>query len=230
MTVMSALSRETLEFISSWAEVLTAVFGILAATGAVVYLLANRPLKRLEKHDNDLMQANVSEARIAQQRVEIELAKQKERTAKAEDAAANAALALAKFKEPRSLSPEQQTKLIADTKPFASQNFAFAVFPDPEPQALARVIDGLLKSVGWNRVPSQIQRDGGVLMDIAGESAAQISDSGIDVYIAPDDTESIPAQKAICSALMAFHCETHRTPQLAGKTPRAITISVGKKL
>jgi hypothetical protein len=177
------------------------------------------------------LEKGAAEAKAAQQRVETALAQQKERTASAEKAASDAALALAKFKEPRSLSPERQDKLVADAKPFAGQNFAFAVFPDPEPQALTRVLDELLKSAGWNRVPAQIQRTGGVLMEIAGESAAQISDSGVDAYIALDDMESVQAQHAFCTALLAagIGCENHRTPQLAGKTPRAITISIGKK-
>jgi hypothetical protein len=147
------------------------------------------------------LQRSASDAKAAQQRVETELTKQKERTAKAERAASDAALALAQFKAPRSLSPEQQNMLVASVKPFAGQDFAFAVFPDPEPQALTRVIDELLKSAGWKRVPAQIQREGGILMDIAGESAAQISDSGVDAYIAPDGAESEHAQAAICSAL-----------------------------
>jgi hypothetical protein len=151
--------------------------------------------------------------------------------ARANVRAAEAALALAKYKAPRDLSPVQQERLIAVLKPFAGQNFACAVFPDPESVALTRLLDTLAKSSGWKRVPSQIQRDGGVLTEVNGESAATIFDSGVTAYIAPDDQESVPAQKAFCSTLMAdgIHCETHRTPQLAGRTPRAITIAVGKK-
>jgi hypothetical protein len=160
-----------------------------------------------------------------------ELGRQQERTAKAEKAASDASLSLEKFKEPRTLSPEQQEKLIAILKPFAGQHFACAAFPDPEPLALIRLLDTLAKASGWRRVPSQIERSGGVLMEIAGETAASIFDSGVNAYISPDDQESVPAQMALCSALMAdgVQCETHRTPQLAGKNPRAITIAIGKK-
>lgn len=177
------------------------------------------------------VQVDASNALAAQQKVEIELDKQRVRTANAEKAASDAALALAKFKEPRSLSPAQQAKFVTGARPFAGQNFALAVFPDPEPQALARKIDELLKSSGWNRVPSQIEREGGVLMYISGESAAQISDSGVDMYISPEDIESANAQHVLCSELLdaGISCENHRTPQLAGKTPRAITIAIGKK-
>jgi hypothetical protein len=231
ITVMSALSRETLELISSWAEVLTALFGILAATAAVVFLLASKPLRKIEEHDNEVLQGKVAEAQGNLVQQQNELAKQKERTAGAEKAAADAALALARFREPRTLTPEQQDNLITALKPFAGQNFACAVFPDPEPLALIRLLDTLAKSANWKRVPSQIDRPGGVLVEIAGESAATVFDPGVTAYIAPDDRESVPAQMALCSTLIAagIHCETHRTPQLAGKLPRAITISVGKK-
>lgn len=175
-----------------------------------------------------VLQKAADDAKAAQQNVETELAKQKERTANAEKAASDAALALAKFKEPRSLSPEQQDTLIKVLNPFAGQNFAFGVFPDPEPLALLSLIDATLKSAGWKRVPSQI---GAVEVIAAGESAATIYDSGVAVYIGPQDMESAAAQAALCSALTdaGIRCERHRTPQLEGKTPRAITISIGKK-
>ena len=145
--------------------------------------------------------------------------------------AQQAKLELAKFKEPRKLSQEQQHKIVASVSPFTGQNFAVAVFPEPEPIALAIIVDKVLKSAGWNRVPSQIHREGGVLINVAGVSAASIFDAGVEAYIAPDDVESTKAQEAFCSAMSAsgIPCERHRTPQLAGKTPRAITVSIGKK-
>lgn len=104
------------------------------------------------------LQKDATDAKTEQQRVETDLAKQRALTAKAQKEASDAALALAKFKAPRTLSPEQRENLISALKPFAGQNFALAVFSDPEALALVRVLDALLKSAGWNRVPSQIQR------------------------------------------------------------------------
>ncbi len=177
------------------------------------------------------LQKDAADAEAAQKRVETDLEAQKQHTAEAQKAAADAALELAKFKAPRILSPEKQEAIIAALRPFAGQSFALAVFPDPEPLALIRSLDTLLRSAGWTRVPAQIQRDGGILVDVEGESAASIFDSGVDAYIAPDDTQSVGAQHAFCQSLVSvgIPCQTHHTPQLAGKTPRAITISVGKK-
>ena len=177
------------------------------------------------------LEKSASNAKTAQEQVEKELEAQRELTARAQKEASDAALALAKFKEPRTIPPDRQEASIAALKPFAGQKFALAVFPDPEPLALIRTLDVLLKAAGWQRVPAQIQRDGGVLVEVAGDSAASIFDSGVDAYVAPDDTESLDAQIAFCQSLFnaGIPCERHRTPQLTGKTPRAITISVGKK-
>jgi hypothetical protein len=63
---MSGLSRETLDLISPWAEILTAAFGTLAATGAVIYLLANKPLKKkIEAFDNQVPKRRVADAQKA---------------------------------------------------------------------------------------------------------------------------------------------------------------------
>jgi hypothetical protein len=204
-----------------WALIFTAIaaIGVVLATRLVV-----TQGKKLADAQTNLI--NAKDAQLARdlKSKDLEISTLNERTAKAE-------LALAQYKAPRDLTPEQQEKLLAVLRPFAGQSFACASFPDPESLALLRLLDTLAKSSGWKRVPSQIERPGGVLMEVAGETAATIFDSGVDAYIAPDDQESVPAQMAFCSALRddGIQCETHRTPQLAGKRPKAITISVGKK-
>jgi hypothetical protein len=151
--------------------------------------------------------------------------------AKANEKAAEAELALTKFRQPRSLSQEQQAKLVTALQPFAGQNFALAVFPDPEPLALLTLIDSMLRAAGWKRVPAQIQQENGILINTPAGPAASMSDSSVSVYVSPDDAESLQAQAAVCLALRAagISCETHNTPQLLGKFPKAITIGVGKK-
>jgi hypothetical protein len=250
------MSVEVLKSIFDIAAVVLLFLTFLAGAGVLITgnVINDRQTRQLQQLDLDITKAktelgkqqeraanadahvavlekDASDAKATQQQVEAELAKQKERTASAEKAASDAALALAKFKQPRSLSRGQREVLIEALRPFGGQHFAFAVFPDPEPLALLKDLDTVLKSAGWIRVPSQIEREGGVKVDAAGETAATIFDSGVDAYIAPDDMQSVPAQSALCSALKAasISCETHRTPQLAGKTPRAITIGIGKK-
>jgi hypothetical protein len=253
---ISSMSAELWKSVFDWATVVLIALTVFSGAGALITggIISRRQDERLRQFDKDLTGARTelgkqqeraanADARVAsleqaaavakatQQRVETELEAQKERTAKAQKDASDAALALARFKEPRTIRPERQEGFIAALKPFARQKFALAVFPDPEPLALARTLDSLAKSAAWQRVPAQIQRAGGVLVEVDGESAASIFDSGVAAYIAPDDNESIAAQHAFCVALASagIPCETHRTPQLAGKTPRAISISVGKK-
>ncbi len=203
---MSALSRETLELISSWAEVLTALFGILAATCAVVYLLANKPIRKLEQHDNEVLQANVADARKAQQSVELELVKQQERTAKAEKAASDAALALAKFKEPRVLSKQQSSTITAKVKPFRVK-FDVAASNNSETLNLVVQIEDLLKAAGWeevdwpfadgNLVHSRITRPGRVSIGLAIEH-------GVSIQVKqPEKEELFEIAKTLASAFSA---------------------------
>src|SRR5438445_5938391 len=73
MTTMSAFSREILETISSWAEVFTALFGVLAATSAVVYLLANKPLRKIEAHENSVLQEKTATAQAEAAKAQLAL-------------------------------------------------------------------------------------------------------------------------------------------------------------
>ena len=102
--------------------------------------------------------------RLARAELESEVAAAEARAAEANAVASQARLELAKLKEPRTIAPEDQEKIIAALKAFAGQNFGFSVFPDPEPLALLRVLDAVLTSAGWLRVPSQI---GAIVVDAA---------------------------------------------------------------
>jgi hypothetical protein len=87
------------------------------------------------------------------------LAKQKgaeARIAEAEAQAAKAQLELAKLKQPTTLSPVAQDRIIAKMEAFSGQNFSSSVYPDPEPIALLRIFDSILRSASWNRVDAQI--------------------------------------------------------------------------
>lgn len=78
-TTMSAFSREFLETVSSWSEILAAAFALLAAASGVAYLLSTRPLRAIEAHDNSVLQEKTAsaqaEAAKAQLALDQELAK-----------------------------------------------------------------------------------------------------------------------------------------------------------
>lgn len=92
---MSALSRQTLELISSWSEVLGAVFGILAATSVVVYVLANKPLRAIEARENLQLRTDLENATATARSKQAELEVEQQKTAKAQEEAAKAQTVLA---------------------------------------------------------------------------------------------------------------------------------------
>ena len=166
--------------------------------------------------------------RRARAELESQVASAENRAAQANAVALQARLELARLKEPRTIAPEDQEKIIAALKPFAGQNFAFSVFPDPESLALLRVINAVLTSAGWERVRSQI---GSIAVDAAGSTAGTSHDSGLAAFVGPDNPEAELALLALSEALTAagISCQPNRTEQLREKAPKAIVINVGKK-
>lgn len=80
---MSAFSREFLETVSSWSEILAALFATLAALAGVAYLLSTRPLRAIEARENALLQQKTAiaqkesaEAQLALKKYVDEVAKQ----------------------------------------------------------------------------------------------------------------------------------------------------------
>ena len=166
--------------------------------------------------------------RHARVELESQVAVAEARAAEANAVASQARLELAKLKEPRNIQPEAQERIIAALKQFRGQNFGFAVFPDPEPLALLRVFDVMLKSAGWIRVPSQI---GDIVVDAAGSTAGTAHDSGVTAFVGPDNPDAEAAILALSRALTdaGIPCQARRAEQLRDKTPKAIIINVGKK-
>lgn len=167
--------------------------------------------------------------RLARAELESQVVAAEVRAAEANAVASQARLELAKLKEPRTIGPEDQQKIITALKAFAGQNFGFNVFRDPEALALVRVLDAVLKSAGWVRVPSQI---GAIVVDVAGNTAGTSHDSGVSAFVGPDNRDAETALQALSTTLTGagIPCQPNRTEQLRGKTPRAIIINVGKKL
>lgn len=152
-------------------------FSIALAIGACVVFVATAAIVWLgivkEHHWDELReQARTKVATLETEtaRANVEVARAHENTAKlsVEAESARAAIAdanaraleaqaeLAKFKAPRSLSPEQQRKISESFKRFAGQKYSFNVFQDPEAIELMRSINGVLKQAGWTRIGSQV--------------------------------------------------------------------------
>ena len=164
--------------------------------------------------------------RFARAELESQVAAAEVRAAEANAVASQARLELAKLKEPRTIAPEDQEKIVAALKEFAGQTFGFSVFQDPEPLALHRTLDAVLTSAGWLRVPSQI---GAIVVDAAGNTAGTSSDSGVAAFVGPDNRAAEAALLTLSKALTVagIPCQPNRTDQLRDK--KAIVINVGKK-
>lgn len=221
----------------------SAVIAAVAA-GAIYYLSARVNAakdRELEQYRTEASvqiataQAEAAEAmkiveseRLARADLEAQVSAAEARAAEANAAAAQAQLDLAKLTQPRTIAPEDQEGIIAALKGFAGQNFGFSVFRDPEPLALLRVLNAVLTSAGWVRVPSQV---GAIVVEAAGNTAGTSSDSGVSAFIGPDNPEAEPVLLALCGALTkaGVSCQPSRTEQLRDKVPKAIIINVGKK-
>jgi hypothetical protein len=81
--------------------------------------------------------------------LEEQTAQANARAAEASAHAVEAQFALEKFKAPRTLSFEQQAKIIGEMKQFSGTPFVLGVFQEPEALALLTQIEDILIKAGW---------------------------------------------------------------------------------
>jgi hypothetical protein len=204
---MSAFPREVLERISSWSEVLTALFGVLAAISAVLYLLANRPIRKIEAHDNLVLQGEVAKAQADAAKGQQDLLEERQTIAN------------------RDITVEDQTTLADKLKPFAGQSAVIDVFPVTfEHVAIAGTISGILLNAKWD-----VSRIGQLTAPSGADIGKPMLVQGIWVQSTGDDKSS-KAATALYSALsltVASGILSH-TPLPNPENPR-VWIYVGDK-
>lgn len=180
-----------------------------------------------------VLSARVSSAKEREWQLQItdadaRAAEANERAAEANRSASQAQLELARLKEPRRISSEDQKKMIGDVKPYAGQAFSLAVHEDSESFDLARTINDILIAAGWVRVKSQV---GAIVRELSGSTVASTVKSGLHVFIGKDNEEAKDVVLVLCGAFveLGMQCRPTRTDDLIGKTPKAVLIAVGKK-
>jgi hypothetical protein len=116
-------------------------FGILVAIGVAgesVYGIRlywnNRKLHEIEDRDATAQRKEI--ARLSNETAEANV-----RAKEAEARAAEANLALERFKAPRTLTAEEFAHVTEAARPFAGMKFSIALFNDPEPINLAAQIE-----------------------------------------------------------------------------------------
>lgn len=189
-------------------------------------LKAQQSLASAEQHAREA-DAKAEGFRLDIARANESAAKAQAQVAGATAEAAKANLELARLKEPRRLSTEQQNRVAARLRQFAGQKFDFNVYPESEPMALATMFDSMLKAAGWQRIPS---RNGDIVVTVGGETAGTAYLQGIEIFIGPDDDSSVRALTELASAVSAngIPVTPHKLDQLKGK-PNAIMVAVGNK-
>ena len=151
------------------------------------------------------------------------------RAEEARAAAAQAQLELARFKAPRTITPDQSMAVVQAVRGFEGQHYAFSSYGDAEALNYVGQIDRVLTKAGWVRVPSQL---GAIEVMVGGMTVGQSAGTrGVVVLIGEDNSESAPALAALARVLndVGIVCGKGFAPTLKGKRPKAITIVVGQK-
>ncbi len=162
---------------------------------------------------------------------ETENANLRKKTADALERAANAELALAKFRAPRTLSSEQQAKITGEMKQFSGTPFVFGVFQEPEALALLTQVDDILIAAGW--VEQEWKSGGDVVY--AHQGRPNIGNTFVTgVYVQADNSYAADFGPIVAKlALLLSDAGIDAKPEVGRMAPNtnndAIKILVGQK-
>lgn len=146
------------------------------------------------------------------------------RAAEAERRAAQARLELAKYKAPRSISPEQQKVMAESLKAFPGTPFDFSVLGAESVTIMQQIADAL-ELAGWSRKPWS---GGGILRNIPGKPpAGDVILFGIVLQMT--DPALSEALKALVGELKAAELEEVYIHDPENSTPPRIHIMIGQK-
>jgi len=119
-----------------------------SVTGAIITFIGVSLLMWTTRIKDHRFEVNMSQ-------LDIDAAKANERAANAEVRAAEANLELAKLKAPRTLSLEQQDRVVEKLKKFSGTTFQIITYPgEPEPAAFSNIIASILVRAGWQFNPN----------------------------------------------------------------------------
>ena len=135
---------------NAWIIGSMAITAVVASCLVIVQSKAITTARSLSAAQAMLLQAK--EERLAKELREKDelIATVNERAALADERAAEAKLALEKFKTPRTLPRDKRAEFIKRLKPFPGTNCDFAVLGDVESTNLAAQILNVLKAARWN--------------------------------------------------------------------------------
>lgn len=151
-------------------------------------------IAELQKSNNFLL-AQGQEAEAFASRARRDAAKANEHAAQLEKEAAEAQLALQRFKAPRWLTQLQQDALVDTMRPFAPQEYALSAGEGQEAENLLCLLDSLLQRAGWVKV----EHFGALAVDTSCGAAGVNSISGVQIRV-PAGTLYTPGHGANAAA------------------------------
>jgi hypothetical protein len=214
------MSADNVFTVANWVLVGALLVGV-AATYAIVVSGKSRD----EALKSELAAQNTRAAELARQTEILKLS-----VGEAEQRAAEAKLALEKFKAPRVLNQEQQSAVSAAVKPFAGTIFDAGIGPkgDPEPLYLLRSIHAALVRAGWKPVDWTGGGETYLEPPMPKVGLTMVTDVIIDVH--PDKwTKFGDAANALASALAAAGIAVIADSQPTSVNTDAIHVRIGRK-
>lgn len=225
------MGRAELETSLSTLDVWLIIFGVFVAIGVV----GESVVGFLHWRRGNELQALQTAENLAQQK---DIARLSAETATAEQHAAEANLALARFKAPRTLNAEQRKRIADEVKAFAGTTYDEGVGPinDPEPQFLLDAIGGVLREAGWRQIDWQTSEYIMGLRRVGQPVVGGVSVTNVIVEYPPDNKRLSEAATALAAALIAegIAAGAIASDGLGGgginTNPNTIHVMVGRKL
>ncbi len=212
------------ELSPSWADFLFDLSNIVLVFGAAAVLIGTIGSIKMAG-----IKEQFSNERISANEAETERAKADAAIANARAAEAN--VALEKFKAPRTLPAEQQRRITEKINRSAGTVFDIGLQTgDPEAEGLLNPIETALKSAGWTQID---WRGGDVVLSRTGRPICGIvSLIGLVIQMSPTKVEEYwPAATALAEALNSEGISAKAEPGSAAQAENAdaMHILIGKK-
>jgi hypothetical protein len=198
------MGKEVLEYWKDWADFAGLIFAFIVGVGVVGEFAAHFAYRYFSRQLEPIILAEEESLRKQIAEAEARAAEANARAAEANEKMEQEKLARAKIEQriaPRVLPIPARERIIKTLKKFSGTTFDMAIQQEADSEALALVIDDILKSAGWN----EIDWKGGMLVFTRpGRNVAGIIVLN-DVILQMDKSrvsEFMPAATALASALV----------------------------
>ena len=228
LTRQAAQLHDTVNWWNDWV-----VRSLIAAALAAAAVVVTTRMQLFRAKQLDEVQAQLLKSKEAQ--LASDLKDKDVKIAEANERANQAALELAKFKAPRTLSGEQMNQIVMKMRRFAGTEFDGGVGPvnDPEPLHLFDQIAQSLTAAGWRQVAFASNQVMILSRSNGTPAVGGVSVTNVIIDIHPGQVSRLwPVARALVEALAAEGIAAAYDQGSGGgsKNERAIHVLVGRKL